>query len=194
MTPRIYVADLAAYNAGQLVGQWIDLEDGSDLDHDDFVEWINAVVQGEILRPGHEEWAIHDYEGFGTIKIDEYDSFDTIVNHVQRMGDESGKYFAWISNSPGDADNFDPDKVDGPYESVEQWFDQYIDSYWGSLDLEEILANNGVDKRVAAGLAEMLTFITAEQFQLIMSCNAGVSFIDIPTGEYSREYYAVDMS
>lgn len=76
---RIYVACLAAYNNGWLHGKWIDCE-GKD------AEAIREETQlmlkespvtkeyGEIA----EEWAIHDYEGFGSYKVKEWSSFDEI--------------------------------------------------------------------------------------------------------------------
>ena len=59
---RAYIADLAAYNEGNLVGGWIDL-DGKDADD----------IQGEIAKlletwsagkeQPREEYAVHDWEG-----------------------------------------------------------------------------------------------------------------------------------
>lgn len=67
VTPQIYVACLAAYNAGYLHGRWIDATQG--------LEGIQAEIQ-EILEsspiPGAEEWAIHDHEGFGRSVVGEY--------------------------------------------------------------------------------------------------------------------------
>ena len=58
-TPSIYVADLAAYVAGRLHGEWIDCEDSAE------------VITGALKRiiatspvPGAEELEIHDHEGW----------------------------------------------------------------------------------------------------------------------------------
>ncbi len=64
---RIYVADLAAYNAGHLHGVWID----ATLDVDDIQDQINAMLTASPVE-GAEEYAIHDYEGFGTYSLHEY--------------------------------------------------------------------------------------------------------------------------
>lgn len=50
MSIRIYVASLAKYNEGRLVGTWIDLP------ADDLWEQVEEMLDGD------EEWAIHDYE------------------------------------------------------------------------------------------------------------------------------------
>jgi len=61
-TPRIYVACLAAYNAGRLHGRWIDAaQDAADIQAE-VRKMLAASPQADA-----EEWAIHDYEGFGPL-------------------------------------------------------------------------------------------------------------------------------
>ena len=60
---RIYVACLAAYNSGILHGEWIDIED----DIDETWAHINAMLKASPVADA-EEWAIHDYEGFGDVR------------------------------------------------------------------------------------------------------------------------------
>jgi len=59
---RIYVADLAAYNAGRLRGDWITPSG----DVDELAEQIQDVLRSHKRKgePVSEEWAIHDYDGF----------------------------------------------------------------------------------------------------------------------------------
>ena len=72
-TPRIYMACLAAYNAGTLHGCWIDA--AQDLD----AIWsaLRAML-ATSPEPGAEEWAIHDFEGFGPLRLEEYDGIEHI--------------------------------------------------------------------------------------------------------------------
>ena len=62
--PKIYVADLAAYNSGFLHGCWID----ANQDLDDIQEQIQNMLR-KSPEENAEEYAIHDYEGFGKISI-----------------------------------------------------------------------------------------------------------------------------
>lgn len=55
-TPRIYVADLEAYNSGRLVGEWLDLADYNDADE------LMDAIQDVLKKSGGEEYAIHDAE------------------------------------------------------------------------------------------------------------------------------------
>ncbi len=72
-TPRLYIADLAAYNAGHLHGVWIDATD----DLDDIWDQINTMLEASPTQDA-EEYAIHDYEGFGGYRVEEYDSIDEL--------------------------------------------------------------------------------------------------------------------
>lgn len=72
-TPRIYVACLAAYNSGYLHGRWIDAAQDAWAIYDD----VKAMLATSPIEDA-EEWAIHDYEGFGNVRISEYASFDHV--------------------------------------------------------------------------------------------------------------------
>lgn len=69
--PRIYVADLAAYNSGYLHGVWID----ATLDASDIQDQINAMLEQSPVGDA-EEYAIHDYEGFDGYSLGEYAGID----------------------------------------------------------------------------------------------------------------------
>src|SRR3954463_11580572 len=69
-TPRVWIACLASYNAGRLVGEWVD---ATDIDYfNEAVERIKvaavkaARADGEsaLYFPVPEEFAIHDYNNF----------------------------------------------------------------------------------------------------------------------------------
>lgn len=71
--PRIYVACLAAYNNGHLHGAWIDAAQEPWSIYDE----VKAMLAASPVA-GAEEWAIHDYEGFGGVRIEEYTGFDRV--------------------------------------------------------------------------------------------------------------------
>lgn len=68
----IYVADLAAYNAGHLHGVWID----ATLELDEIQAQISAMLAASPVE-GAEEYAIHDFEGFDGYRLDEYESLES---------------------------------------------------------------------------------------------------------------------
>jgi antirestriction protein len=84
MEIRIYVANLAAYNAGRLVGEWIDLP----LSEDELREKIQSILDAwnDGFSPS-EEYAIHDYEA--PFSIDEYDSPYKVNEWAERLSNIS---------------------------------------------------------------------------------------------------------
>lgn len=70
---QIYVADLAAYNNGQYHGVWVNATDSAD----DMQEQIQAMLKASPIE-GAEEFAIHDYQGFGGVIISEWSGLEEV--------------------------------------------------------------------------------------------------------------------
>jgi antirestriction protein len=83
--PRIYVACLAAYNNGYLHGAWIDAAQEPWAIYDA----VRVMLAASPITDA-EEWAIHDYEGFGEVRIEEYNGFDR-VNELATFIAEHGE-------------------------------------------------------------------------------------------------------
>jgi antirestriction protein len=96
VTPRIYVACLAAYNAGHLHGHWIDATQDASAIHAEIAAMLKASPE-----PGAEEWAVHDYEGFGEIALSEWPDIDRVAA-LARMIEEHGEEFTiWYEHQDG---------------------------------------------------------------------------------------------
>ena len=128
-TPRIYVACLASYNAGKLHGEWIDCDQDAATIREEIATMLrespcpNVEVDcphcdgsGELQPdeecpecngtgkvPSAEEWAIHDYEGFGEWKLGEHTDIDEIVAYAEAIADldesDAEAFQAWVDNS-----------------------------------------------------------------------------------------------
>jgi antirestriction protein len=70
--PRVYVACLAAYNAGCLHGRWIEASDPDTMRAE-----VRAMLAASP-EPGAEEHAVHDHEGFEGAPVSEWASFEAI--------------------------------------------------------------------------------------------------------------------
>jgi len=93
---RIYVACLAAYNGGRLHGVWIDATG----ELDDIQEQVNTML-AESPEPDAEEWAIHDYEGFGGYSVSEYSGFEelhTVASFIEEYPDIDGELLDHFSD------------------------------------------------------------------------------------------------
>jgi antirestriction protein len=142
-TPRIYVACLASYNAGILHGEWIDVTDADS---------IHEAIQEMLKRspsPGAEEWAIHDYDGFGPLGLSEYED----IGRVAELGAliaEHGEAFAAYA-----------DHVGAEYATE----DGFQDAYCGEWDSEQAYAENLFDELYAHEVPEHIApYIDYEAF------------------------------
>jgi len=112
MTPRIYVACLASYNAGTLFGKWIDANQSADEIHAE----ISVMLLGSP-EAGAEEWAVHDYEGFGAIRLSEWPDIGR-VSKIAGLIEEHGDAFSLWYNSQ-DAEHCETDEMEEKF--LEQW-------------------------------------------------------------------------
>ena len=123
--PMIWVASLADYNAGRLVGTWIDATGE--------VAEIEAKVQEMLTSapsPGAEEWAIFVTEGFGPLIIDEHEQLD-VVNRIANGIAIHGRAFAHYvelvgTDQPDELDRFEECFL-GRYDSFEDYVENLLD-------------------------------------------------------------------
>jgi len=117
ITPRIYVSVLADYNNGRMHGAWIDCD--QDIDsivqeiHQLYITSSDPNVTATVCQNcGHiklyehdtcsgcgsdnvkhvasaEEYAIHDYEGFGPFTVSEYSSVVEVVRMAEILNNDS---------------------------------------------------------------------------------------------------------
>lgn len=124
-TPRIYVASLSDYNAGRLHGTWLDADQADE----DLAAGVEAMLRASPT-PGAEEYAIHDYEGFGPLRIAE-DHPLSVVGQIARGIVEHGPAYAHWVNLHRDEDHEAFGRFEeayrGDYESTEDYAQELID-------------------------------------------------------------------
>jgi antirestriction protein len=85
---RVYVACLAAYNNGWLHGRWINAAQ----DYDDVLQEVNTMLKDSPVTKEYgeiaEEWDIHDYEGFGSYRVEERSSLEEVCNIANMLESE----------------------------------------------------------------------------------------------------------
>lgn len=131
-TPAIYVASLADYVSGRLHGAWIDATIGADAIHQ---EIQTMLARSKELAP--EEWAIHDYENFGTLRLSEYESIERVAAIAEHIKEKGPAFAAWLDYTGLDQEDwhyFD-DAYLGEYDSLDAYAEQVIDD----LGYERIL-------------------------------------------------------
>ena len=110
--PKIYVACLASYNTGQLHGEWINADQET---HEIYGE-IKSMLE-RSPEPFAEEWAIHDYEGFGSICLSEWPDLERVSTLAKLIVIHGDPFPIWYESQDGY--NFDISEVEEKF--LEQW-------------------------------------------------------------------------
>ena len=92
----IYVVCLAAYNNGRLHGCWIH----ATLELNDIQDQINSMLASSPEQDA-EEYAIHDYEGFGSYSLGEYEGIDSaqeVACFIEEHGELGAELLGYYSD------------------------------------------------------------------------------------------------
>lgn len=127
------MASLSDYNTGILHGSWIDA--------DQDLEGLEEAVTDMLARsptPGAEEFAVHDFEGFGDYRVEEYESLDWINRIASGIAEHGPAYGAWAERCGHNEDElgrFDEAYL-GQWSSVEKYAEELLDDlgYLSAVD------------------------------------------------------------
>lgn len=128
MTTRIYVACLASYNAGDLHGKWIDASQSPEEIHAEIFAMLNASPE-----PGAEEWAVHDYEGFGEISLSEWPDIGRVSKIASLIEAHGDAFSLWYGAQ--DAQSFE----------IEELEEKFLEQWRGAHDSKEAFADYLLD-------------------------------------------------
>ncbi len=139
-TPRIYVSSLSDYAAGTQLGTWIEL--GHDVTEDDVCDQIAELLQ-HSSHDG-EEWAIHDYEGFGALNLGEYERLKDVVwwaQVIDEHGTDLGSALIEIAADRGTT----PQRVyeeayEGKWDSFRHYAEELFDELYPSMNEQQVLS------------------------------------------------------
>lgn len=138
---RVYVASLSDYVDGLLHGAWID----ADGDPEELAEHVQEMLARSPM-PGAEEYAIHDYEGFGPLRLEEYEDLATISQLGQGITEHGPAFAHWAS-------------ICGTSERDEMArFDDVYLGHWDSVEAyaENLLDDLGLDRLIEESVADSL--------------------------------------
>lgn len=126
-TPWIYVASLADYNAGRLHGRWIDANQSADAIREQIAQML-----AESKEPVAEEWAIHDYEYFGDLKLSEFADIDQVAEAAHQIVEHGPVFAALLSYLGGigcidEALRYMDGAYCGEFHSLTDYAEQFID-------------------------------------------------------------------
>jgi antirestriction protein len=80
-------------------------------------------------EPGAEEWAIHDYDGFGAFQLSEYESLETVARLGQGIAEHGPAFAHWaayVGTDPDQLGRFDEAYL-GQWRTIEDYAEQLLD-------------------------------------------------------------------
>lgn len=170
LRPRIWVGCLRDYNQGLLYGAWLD----ASQEPDDLQEATEDLLARSPGGPGAEEWAIFDDEDFAGIRIDEYDSFDTVHRLAGGLVAHGAAFGAWVQVQGSDPEN------------TARFEDAFL-GHWPSLGdyAEELLADLGIDDLIEGVIPKGLRAyvrLDVDGFARDLELGGDVSVVEAPGG------------
>jgi antirestriction protein len=137
-TPRVWIGCLAAYNGGDLHGQWIDADDVDELQRAsaEMIRTSPAWARGEHA----EEYAVMDYDGFGSLgrRLGEWPDLATVAAVAQAIEQHGPALVAYVDTCEPSLDT-----------DLARGFD---DAYRGEWDSEQDYAEHEVEETGFAGV------------------------------------------
>ena len=145
-SPKIYVADLEAYNNGRLSGVWLDLTDYSDADV------LMGAINNFLKTTGGEEYAIHDVENIPSNIYSEYmgqRDFEELYEMID-LAKENNLPLSVVQEVVSQYDASAVDEFQGRYDDAEDFAQQLVDDVGieSFTDFEYYLYITDTDRRL----------------------------------------------
>jgi antirestriction protein len=134
--PRVYVASLSDYNSGRLYGKWLDAATTGE----ELYRQVSAMLAASPT-PGAEEFAIHDYENFGPVRISEYESLESVTRIARGIAEHGPAFAHWASLVEStDAETLGrfEDNYEGHFADLEAYGESIIEMYGFERALEDL--------------------------------------------------------
>jgi antirestriction protein len=173
--PRIYAASLSDYNNGILHGRWIEATDDAEAMGREIEVMLSESPTARLHGDVAEEWAIHDYEGFGELRIGEYQGLTQIARLARGIGEHGLAFAAWAAHVVGMecdeiVDQFD-DRYQGEWDSLEAY---------AEMLLEELGADRIIDE--APEWLQPYISIDADGFSRDLEISGDIVTVERPDG------------
>lgn len=140
LRPRIFVASLSDYNHGVLHGDWLDAAVEANEVHAGIERMLDRSPTARYTGQPAEEWAIHDYENFGPLRIGEYESVEWITEVARGIAEHGAAFAAWANHAGSDRESLAgfQGAYLGEWESVEDYAAGLLDDLGATAALAQL--------------------------------------------------------
>lgn len=119
MNPRVYFADLAAYNNGRLRGVWVEFFEGIQADD------VQLAIDYLLHTSEGEEWRIDDSENFAGFTSSDLEKLCEVAALIHQHGEEAVKGYLTHLGDDADLDEFS-DYYIGCYKSEAAFCEEHL--------------------------------------------------------------------
>jgi antirestriction protein len=125
-----------------LYGAWFDAAQEAD----ELWKNIKKMLEGSP-SPGAEEWAIHDYEGFGLLHLNEFESLEAVAKIAAGIVEHGPAFAAWALHVGADSDLLDEfeEAYMGEWESGHAFAEEMVDDMGSLEEIRRSLPNHLAD-------------------------------------------------
>jgi antirestriction protein len=172
VSPQIWVGSLADYNNGDLYGKWLE----ADREPEEIYADIQAMLaESPAARRGEtaEEWGIFDYEGFGSLRLGEYEPVEDVARLAAGIAENGPAFAAWTETT----------------EREEATVESFSEAYCGRFDsaadyAEQLVDDTEGDERLEAAIPEWLRpYFTIDYDALARDMELSGDIFTAPTEE-----------
>lgn len=142
--PRIYAASLTDYNAGVLHGAWLNASDTAEELHAGIARMLAASPTTRRYGDLAEEWAIHDYEGFGPVALSEWESLERVTDLARGIAEHGPSFASWWEIAEpqhedwGDIESQYRNEYIGEFDQLTDYGEQLLDEIGFDLDQVDV--------------------------------------------------------
>jgi len=133
LRPRVWIGSLADYNAGRLLGEWTD----AAVETEELLG-VAERIMATSERAGAKEWAIFDFDGFGSYRVGEHDELGSVAAVARGIAHHGAAYASWAERSRDDGERRErfEEAFLGEYASR----DTYVDFVLDGMEIKQALA------------------------------------------------------
>lgn len=143
-TPRVWIGSLGDYNAGRLIGEWVDADDA-----DTIYEGIRRVL-AQSLEPIAEEWFFADSDNFYGL-VNEYETVERVAemaDHITRHGEAWARWAKYHGLEHALENDFD-EAYRGHWDSEKEYAQEFAEST-GAMPTDNSWPQSYIDWEAAA--------------------------------------------